>query len=102
MNDYKEYKKALNRFIGHINQVSMFPKVDEWNEKLFKEDLKTLHNLVDKQKPMKVFETDHSYICRNCSNIFTMKYDGVCVPCLAKIKYCPSCGQKQDWSDVCE
>ena len=96
-----EYQTAMNRFIGHFTQTRLFPDSnDKWNNKLFEQDRKTLQQLVDRATPMKVFETDHSFVCRNCSNIFTMKYEGMCVPCLSGIKYCPSCGQAQDWSDI--
>lgn len=51
-------------------------------------------------KPIKVFETDTAYECRNCNNYFAFKHDGLCIECVKKINYCPNCGRPQDWSNV--
>ena len=88
MNKYQEALELIKESYGEGEFHYNYDEID------------TLKELVNKSKPMKVFETDHSYICRNCANIFTMKYEGMCVPCLHGIKYCPSCGQAQDWGDV--
>ena len=102
MNRRKKQIQAMNKYQIAFDRVARYcsdARLGVFRYELT-DELSTLYELAEKATPKKVFETDHSYICRNCANIFTMKYEGMCVPCLHGIKYCPSCGQAQDWGDV--
>ena len=65
-----------------------------------KQKLQELVTKASKTVPMKVLETNSSFVCRQCCTIISMKYDGVCIECLKQREFCPVCGQAIDWSDV--
>lgn len=59
-----------------------------------------VEELVNKETPLLVKETESFYMCARCNQMHSAKYEGMCIPCLAGRKYCPECGQAQDWSEV--
>ena len=111
-----KYQTAMNRFIGHFTQTSMFPNSDsKWNNKLFEEDRKTLQELVEKETPQKpdvsIYSDsyDEGDICRSFE--YTVKQCPKCKEDLydecegldfSELPRCPFCGQALDWGDVCD
>lgn len=66
--------------------LEMIRKTADYAETLETE----LERLQKKEIPMKPFKTDNNYNCEVCHKWLNIKY---------KHNYCPSCGQKLDWSD---
>ena len=87
-----KYKEALFKLTKHIDfpdspQRAFDPSKDEPRKYYI-----ILQELVDKEKPVKVerveFGIENEYYCPKCK----------CQP-LTYFDYCPTCGQKLDWSD---
>lgn len=82
-----KYQEAWNFLMGDGKM-----KVDKWGE-----SLDTIHELVEKATPKKIskkvdrLKYNH-YFCNSCSAYLGSEF-------LPKGNYCPTCGQKIDWSE---
>ena len=101
-------EKDINKAIDFVEK-----ELEEWKEilKLYKNKsiydvtvYETIHQVLSKEKPKKLECYADSYdeegnlvydmaVCPKCHREFEIDYDEHC-------DYCPSCGQKLDWSDI--
>ena len=94
-----KYQEALLKVINTFNDIQLG---FEYSAKEFTICTTILKELVDKETPKTVNYISDGYadgypvydiaLCSNCERIFEV-YDE------EHYKYCPSCGQKIDWSD---
>lgn len=87
-----KYQTAFNEIKEHLLRRDHW-----WSTTDRDKYLKTLQELVNREKPMKVTEK-WSDDCPKCGEfmIDTCEYALRNIPF---IKYCPHCGQKLDWSE---
>ena len=78
-NNYKVYKKALERLVECVHLT----------HRERRDDASLLYELVNKEKPAKPLKVDEDCnVCQICNGYVEEYYI-----------YCPNCGRKIDWED---
>lgn len=90
-----KYQEALDKIAKHTNNPrSMYFNLGANEPKKY---LDILQQLVNKETPKKVLNKHKEYVFPRA-----YRFSGLCPNCKTHIdsgKYCPTCGQKLDWSE---